>query len=93
MALFYSKNHSPMGPNYTHYQNAAADSLYELAMKLTDFEVRKKLYNEMEQVVLEDSPMIILYYNQIVYLKNKKVTRMYIDGLNTMILKNVILAE
>ena len=93
MALFYSKNHSPMGPNYTHYQNAAADSLYELAMKLTDFEVRKKLYNEMEQIVLEDSPMIILYYNQIVYLKNKKVTRMYIDGLNTMILKNVIIAE
>jgi len=87
MALFYSKNHSPIGPNYTHYQNAAADSLYELAMKLTDFEVRKKLYNEMEQVVLEDSPWIILYYNQIVYLKNKKVSNMYVDGLNTIILK------
>jgi len=87
MALFYSKNHSPIGPNYTHYQNAAADSLYELAMKLTDFEVRKKLYNQMEQVVLEDSPWIILYYNQIVYLKNKKVSNMYVDGLNTLILK------
>ncbi|MBE2227561.1 MAG: ABC transporter substrate-binding protein [Ignavibacteria bacterium] len=87
MALFYSKNHSPIGPNYTHYQNAAADSLYELAMKLTDFEVRKKLYNQMEQVVLEDSPWIILYYNQIVYLKNKKVSNMYVDGLNTIILK------
>ena len=87
MALFYSKNHTPMGPNYTHYTNAKADSLYELAMKLTDFPARVKLYNEMEQIVLEDSPLIILYYNQIVYLKNKKVSNMYIDGLNTMILK------
>lgn len=87
MALFYSKNHTPMGPNYTHYTNAKADSLYELAMKLTDFPARVKLYNEMEQIVLEDSPLIILYYNQIVYLKNKKVSNMYIDGLNTLILK------
>jgi oligopeptide transport system substrate-binding protein len=87
MALFYSKNHSPIGPNYTHYQNAAADSLYDLAMKLTDFNTRAKLYNEMEQVVLEDSPWVILYYNEIIYLKNRKVRDMYIDGLNTMILK------
>ncbi|MBZ0204668.1 MAG: hypothetical protein K8I03_16780 [Ignavibacteria bacterium] len=74
-------------PNYTHYATPKADSLYELAMRLTEFNTRAKLYNEMEQVVLEDSPMIILYYNQIVYLKNKKVRDMYIDGLNTMILK------
>jgi peptide/nickel transport system substrate-binding protein len=93
MALFYSKNHSPMGPNYTHYQNAAADSLYDLAMKLTDFTTRAKLYNEMEQVVLEDSPWIILYYNEIIYLKNRKVRDMYIDGLNTMILKRAKIGE
>jgi peptide/nickel transport system substrate-binding protein len=87
MALFYSKNHSPIGPNYTHYTNKAADSLYELAMKLTDFNTRAKLYNEMEEIVLEDSPWIILYYNQIIYLKNKRLKGMYIDGLNTIILK------
>lgn len=93
MALFYSKNHSPIGPNYTHYQNAAADSLYDLAMKLTDFNTRAKLYNEMEQVVLEDSPWIILYYNEIIYLKNRKVRDMYIDGLNTMILKRAKIGD
>ena len=88
MALFYSKNHTPAGPNYTHYQNQKADSLYELAMRLTDFSTRVKLYNEMERTVLEDSPWIILYYNQIVYLKSKRLSGMYIDGLNTMILKS-----
>jgi peptide/nickel transport system substrate-binding protein len=56
-------------------------------MKLTDFNPRAKLYNEMENIVMEHSPWIILYYNQIVYLKQKRVAGMYIDGLNTMILR------
>ncbi|MCI0449119.1 MAG: ABC transporter substrate-binding protein [Chlorobi bacterium] len=88
MALLYSKNKTPNGPNYTHYSNTKADSLYELAMRLTDFEARKKLYNEMESLVMEDSPWIVLYYNEIVYLKSRRVQEMYIDGLNTMILRN-----
>lgn len=87
MALLYSKNETPNGPNYTHYRNQQADSLYDLAMKLTDFNTRAKLYNEMENLVMEDSPWIILYYNEIIYLKQKRVKGMYIDGLNTMILR------
>jgi oligopeptide transport system substrate-binding protein len=87
MALLYSKNWTPNGPNYTHYGTPQTDSLYELAMKLTDFNTRAKLYNEMENLVMEDSPWIILYYNEIIYLKQKRVKGMYIDGLNTMILK------
>jgi len=58
-----------------------------MAMKETDFEKRKKMYNDAERIVLEDSTWIILYYNEVIYLKNKRVADMYIDGLNTMILK------
>lgn len=87
MALFYSKNETPNGPNYTHYSNPKADSLYEQGMKETDFAKRKKIYNEMERIVLDDSPWIILLYNEIVYLKQKRVSDMYIDGLNTLVLK------
>jgi len=87
MALLYSKNFTPNGPNYTHYGTPQTDSLYDLAMKLTDFSARAKLYNQMENLVMEDSPWIILYYNEIIYLKQKRVKGMYIDGLNTMILK------
>ncbi len=88
MALLYSKNHTPNGPNYTHYSNPQTDSLYDLAMKLTDFNTRAKLYNEMENIVMEDAPWIILYYNEVIYLKSRRVRDMYIDGLNTMILKS-----
>ena len=87
MALFYSKNQTPNGPNYTHYSNPKADSLYDLAMNLTDLPAREKLYNEMENIVMEDAPWIILYYNEVVFLKSRRVWDMYIDGLNTMILK------
>jgi len=87
MALLYSNNKTPNGPNYTHYSNPKVDELYDMAMKETDFDKRKKMYNDAERIVLEDSPWIILYYNEVIYLKNKRVADMYIDGLNTMILK------
>lgn len=87
MALFYSKNKTPNGPNYTHYSNSKADSLYEQGMKETDFAKRKVIYNEMERIVIEDSPWILLLYNEIVYLKAKSISDMYIDGLNTLNLK------
>lgn len=87
MALFYSNNKTPNGPNYTHYSNPKADSLYELGLKETDFQKRKLLYNNMERIVMEDVPWILLLYNEIIYLKAKNVQGMYIDGLNTLILK------
>lgn len=87
MALLYTKNWTPNGPNYTHFSSPQADSLYDLAMKLTDFNTRAKLYNEMENIVMENSPWIILYYNEIIYLKQKRVKGMYIDGLNNMMLR------
>ncbi|HEY3250889.1 MAG TPA: ABC transporter substrate-binding protein [Ignavibacteria bacterium] len=88
MALLYSKNKTPNGPNYTHYSNPQVDELYDDAMKETNFEKRRQMYNEAERLVLDDSPWIILYYNEIIYLKNKRIADMYIDGLNTMILKH-----
>lgn len=87
MALFYSKNHTPLGPNYTHYTNAKVDSLYELGLKETDFQKRKIIYNEMESIVVDDAPWIFLLYNEILYLKSKRIKDMYIDGLNTLVLK------
>ncbi len=87
MALFYSKNWTPKGPDYTHYANSKIDSLYELGLKLTEFSARQKIYNQMEELIIEDAPWILLLYNEIVYLKNRKLKGLYIDGLNNLILK------
>lgn len=87
IALFYSKNKTPDGPNYTHYSNLVVDSLYELGVKETDFNKRKEIYKQAEKIIVDDSPWIFLLYNEIIYLRSKRIKNMYIDGLNTLVLK------
>lgn len=86
-ALFYSKNETPIGPNTSHYKNTKVDSLYDLGLKLTNFDDRMKVYREIDKIVFEDSPWMIVYYNQYIYLKQKKVSGMYVDGLGIINLK------
>ena len=87
MALFYSKNIIPFGPNKTGYRTPLADSLYELAMRIKDFDIRAKLYNEMEKIVIDDAAWAILYYNVRFYLLKKNISGFYLDGLNNIVLK------
>jgi len=87
MALFYSKNLVPFGPNKTGYANLRFDALYEKANKLTKFEERKKLYDEMQKIVIDDAAWLFIYYNQQVYLLHKNIEGFYLDGLNIIKLK------
>jgi hypothetical protein len=41
----------------------------------------------MDKVIFEDSPWMIVYYNQYIYLKQKDISGMYVDGLGIIILK------
>lgn len=86
-ALFYSKNETPIGPNTSHYRNSKVDSLYELGLRLTDFNERMKVYKEIDKQIFEDSPWMIVYYNQYIYLKHKNIEGMYVDGLGIINLK------
>jgi oligopeptide transport system substrate-binding protein len=86
-ALFYSKNHTPIGPNTTCYANPKVDSLYELGLKLTSFEERMKVYREIDKYIFEDSPWMIVYYNRYIYVKRKNIGGMYVDGLGILNLK------
>ncbi len=86
-ALFYSKNETPTGPNTTHYKNAKVDSLYELGLKLVDFDERMKVYREIDKIIIEEAAWMIVYYNQYIYLKQKNVSGMYVDGLGIINLK------
>ena len=87
MALFYSKNIIPFGPNKTGYSNPEIDRLYEKSILVTNFEERKKIYNEMERIVIDDAAWIYLYYNQRIYLIRNNVKGFFLDGLNNIVLK------
>lgn len=87
MALFYSKNITPNGPNRVGYSNPVTDELYERALKLTDFNERIKLYNEMQRIITEDAAWLFLYYNEQVYFLQKDIQGFYVSGLNIINLK------
>jgi len=90
MALFYSKNITPKGPNRVGYSNPKVDELYEKSLKVTDNNERMKMYDEIQKIVIEDAAWLPIYYNEQIYLLNKNIEGFYIDGLNIINLKYTV---
>ncbi|GAB2453624.1 peptide ABC transporter substrate-binding protein [Hymenobacter qilianensis] len=89
LALFYSKNFSPAGPNKTHFKNAAYDRLYELAQLEQDTEKRYDLYRQMDRIIVEESPVIPLYYDEVVRLTQNNVQGLKPNPMNQLVLERV----
>ncbi|SJZ92956.1 ABC transporter substrate-binding protein [Sediminibacterium ginsengisoli] len=86
MAMFYSKNPAP--PNYTRYQNPAFDELYERALLETNDSLRYNLYRQMDQIVINDAPVIPIWYDMAIHLVQKEVTGFSPNALNLLELRN-----
>jgi peptide/nickel transport system substrate-binding protein len=89
LALFYSKNFTPHGPNYTHFKNFQFDKLYEMSQLETNDSARYHLYQEMDKIIIEEAPIVPLYYDQVVRLTNGNVKDLGINALNLLTLKKV----
>ncbi len=89
LSLFYSPNFTPNGPNYTHYKNEVFDSLYVKAQSISNIEKRKLLYIKMDSLVINEAPVIPLFYDMAVRFVNKKVTGLGINPQNFLVLKRV----
>lgn len=59
--LFNSANIGEQG-NYTRYHNPVVDTLTLKARKESNPEVRKKLYQQAEQIIVDDAPMVFVYH-------------------------------
>ena len=82
LSLFYSKNFTPNGPNYTHFKNTAFDSLYEHSLTISDIERRKELYTKMDSILIKEAPVVPLYYDMAIRFVNKKVSGLGINPQN-----------
>ncbi|MDR0972207.1 MAG: ABC transporter substrate-binding protein [Bacteroidales bacterium] len=89
LSLFYSKNFAPKGPNYTHFSNKYFDNLYELSQRENDIIKREKLYKTMDSIIMDNSPIIILYYDQVLRFYQKNIEGLYPNPMNLLILKSV----
>ena len=90
LSLFYSANHSPAGPNYTRFTSQKFDRLYLEARKCTDPDRRVELYRQMDSLVIQQAPVMILYYDQILHFTHPNVTGLRTNAMNTLDLRRVI---
>ncbi|AWH86979.1 ABC transporter substrate-binding protein [Flavobacterium album] len=89
LSLFYSKNFSPGGPNYTHFKNEQVDKLYEAAFLETDDKKRQELYKQMDALLMEEAPVIPLFYDKASRFTRSNVSGLGINPLNLLVLKRV----
>lgn len=90
MSMFYSKNFCPAGFNFSHYKNADFDIMFENAIHETNDSIKTMLYQRMDQMVIDDAPVIPLYYDQIIRLVSHRIEGLSTNPMNLLNLKTVI---
>ena len=89
LGLYYSKNFSPGGPNYTHYSNSQFDQWFEEAYRIKDNTQRAKRYQQMDSLMLAHYPVIPIYYDQAIRFVQKNVKGLPMNPINILELKRV----
>ncbi len=72
-----------------HFKNEVFDSLYVKSLAISNIEERKLLYTKMDSIVIEEAPIVPLFYDMAVRFVNKKVSGLGINPQNFLILKHV----
>lgn len=86
-SVFYSKNPSP--PNYTRYSNPAFDALYEQSTREPNDSIRYKLYQQMDQIIINDAPVVPVWYDMVIHLVQPQVQNFKPNALNWLELRRV----
>lgn len=71
--------HSDGEQNLGGYTNAELDTMLEEARSMTDIEARLALYQEIEQIIIDDMPVAFIKHVRPYYL----ITKPYVQGLTT----------
>lgn len=87
LSVFYGKNPAP--PNYTRYKNAAYDALYEQSTREPNDSIRYKLYQQMDQMLINDAPIVPLWYDMVIHLVQPTVKGFKPNALNWLELRRV----
>ncbi len=89
LSLFYSKNKIPFGPNYTGFNNRQFDTLFEQAYQVSNNLQRYALYRRMDNLVMQQAPVIILYYDKQVNLYQNNISGFSQNAEGLLTLKRV----
>ena len=87
LSVFYGKNPAP--PNYTRYKNVLFDRLYEKALQEENDSLRYIIYRQMDKLIVQDAPVVPLWYDMALHLVHRNVYNFYPNGLNMLELRRV----
>jgi len=87
LSCFYSGNPAP--PNYTRYKNPQFDRLYERALLEENEPARLSLYQQMDELIIKDAPVVPLWYDEVIRLSNPVLQGFTPNGLNLLELRKV----
>ena len=87
LGVFYGKNPAP--PNYTRYKNPVYDDLYEQAIAEKNDSVRYKLYQQMDRLIIENAPVVPLWYDMAIHLVHTNILNFFPNSLNLLELREV----
>ena len=93
LSLFTTSNFCPAGPNYTHYSNSKFDKLYDKALMCNNLQERARYYTEMDSLMMQDAPVVVLFYDEVLRFVNKRVTNMGSNPTNLLDLRRVRIGE
>ena len=89
LSLFYTPNFCPAGPNYTHFSSAAFDKLYQQCINEKNDSLRGKIYMQMDRLLIEEAPVVVLYYDEVLRFSRKNINNLGSNPLNLLSLKQV----
>ncbi|MBW7868765.1 MAG: ABC transporter substrate-binding protein [Brumimicrobium sp.] len=80
---------TPSITNISRYQNPKYDELFEKGMQANSIVDRYKYFSEAESVLMDDSPFVILWYEETIKIVYSKVRNLYLNKMNTYSFKKV----
>lgn len=91
LKMFYgdSTNFAPRGINKTHYQNEEFDLLFDIAHEQDNLFDRYDTYKKMDSLMMTEAPVIVLYYDEIIQLKQNYITGFTANAMNDLMLERV----
>jgi ABC-type transport system substrate-binding protein len=88
-SVFQTSRFTPNGPNYTHFSNINYDIIYD-ALGVSNNSDSTLIYCEqLEQLLNEETPVIPLYYDQVMHFIRSNVKNLPTNSVNMLDLRRV----
>jgi peptide/nickel transport system substrate-binding protein len=91
MACFYSPNKAPNGPNYTRLNSKLFDAAYEKLLSAGESSERFILFSALEEELIAQQPFVLLFYDESIWIRSRKVDEIEINALNYLDLRNTMM--